>query len=63
VDLSASIALLPDLPPMALKVAESGIDGRAAVDRLHAAGFDAFLIGESLLLAENPAAKLEELAG
>ncbi|MEA2693052.1 MAG: indole-3-glycerol phosphate synthase [Acidobacteriota bacterium] len=63
VDLGASIALLPDLPPMALKVAESGIDGRAAVDRLHAAGFDAFLIGESLLLAENPAAKLEELAG
>jgi indole-3-glycerol phosphate synthase len=63
VDLGASIALLPDLPPMALKVAESGIDGRAAVDRLHAAGFDAFLIGESLLLAENPAEKLKELAG
>ena len=48
---------------MALKVAESGVDGRGAVDRLHAAGFDAFLIGESLLLAEDPAKKLAELAG
>ncbi|HEV7518539.1 MAG TPA: indole-3-glycerol phosphate synthase TrpC [Thermoanaerobaculia bacterium] len=63
VSLSASIALLPDLPPAALKVAESGIDGRAAVDRLHAAGFDAFLVGESLLLAASPAEKLRELAG
>jgi indole-3-glycerol phosphate synthase len=63
VDLAASIDLLHELPPLALKVAESGIDGRAAVDRLHGAGFDAFLIGESLLLAESPAAKLRELSG
>ena len=63
VDLGASIDLLPALPAAALKVAESGIDGRAAVDRLHGAGFDAFLVGESLLLAESPAAKLRELAG
>ncbi len=63
VDLGASIDLLPALPATAIKVAESGIDGRAAVDRLHGAGFDAFLIGESLLLAASPAAKLRELAG
>ena len=63
VDLGASIDLLPALPPLALKVAESGIDGRAAVLRLHGAGFDAFLIGESLLLAPSPAAKLRELSG
>lgn len=63
VDLAASISLLPDLPAGAIKVAESGIDGRAAVDRLHGAGFDAFLIGESLLLAADPAGKLRELAG
>ena len=62
VDLERSIALLPHLPPGALRVAESGIDGRAAVDRLAAAGFDAFLVGESLLLADDPAAKLAELA-
>ena len=63
VDLAASIDLLPELPAMAIKVAESGIDSRAALDRLHGAGFDAFLIGESLLKAESPAAKLRELLG
>ncbi|HXO21612.1 MAG TPA: indole-3-glycerol-phosphate synthase [Thermoanaerobaculia bacterium] len=63
VDLGHSIALLSELPPAALKVAESGIDGRAAVDRLREGGFDAFLVGESLLLAADPGAKLQELAG
>jgi indole-3-glycerol phosphate synthase len=62
VDLAASIDLVPTLPAGAIKVAESGIDGRATLDRLGAAGFDAFLIGESLLLAGNPAEKLKELA-
>jgi len=61
VDLGHSAALLPELPPAALKVAESGIDGRAALDELAESGFDAFLIGESLLLADDPAAKLREL--
>jgi indole-3-glycerol phosphate synthase len=63
VDLGASIALRPKLPPGALAVAESGISSRADVSRLQAAGFDAFLVGESLILCENPAAKLEELFG
>jgi len=63
VDLERSIALLPRLPAGALRVAESGIDGPQAVERLARAGFDAFLVGESLLLAADPAAKLRELAG
>jgi indole-3-glycerol phosphate synthase len=63
VDLERSIALLPRLPAGALRVAESGIGSRAAVERLVRAGFDAFLVGESLLLAGDPAAKLRELAG
>ena len=42
-------------------MAESGIAGRADVERLRAGGFDAFLIGESLLLAPDPAAYLREL--
>lgn len=62
VDLEHSVALLPELPPEALKVAESGIDGRPALDHLADSGFDAFLVGESLLLAPDPAAKLRELA-
>ncbi len=63
VDLGHSIAMRPKLPPGALAVAESGIATRADVARLRAAGFDAFLVGESLLLSENPAEKLEELFG
>lgn len=63
VDLDRSIALAPRLPAGALRVAESGITARADVDRLTAAGFDAFLVGESLLVADDPAAKLRELFG
>ncbi|MCP4203980.1 MAG: indole-3-glycerol phosphate synthase, partial [bacterium] len=43
------------------KVAESGIGSGSDVARLAKAGFDAFLIGESLLLADDAAAKLAEL--
>jgi indole-3-glycerol phosphate synthase len=63
VDLERSIALLPLLPPGALKVAESGIRDALDVALLADSGFDALLIGESLLLAEDPAAKLRALAG
>ena len=60
-DLAASVRLRPSLPAGALTVAESGISRRADVERLAAAGFDAFLVGESLLVADDPAAKLREL--
>ncbi len=63
VDIERSIALRPSLPAGALAVAESGIASREDIERLAAAGFDAFLVGEALLLADDPAAKLEELAG
>lgn len=63
VSLEHSIELVPLLPPGALRVAESGIDGAVPRKRLAEAGFDAFLIGEALLLAEDPAAKLRELVG
>ena len=61
VDLAHSIAMRPRLPLGALAVAESGIASRADVLRLQAAGFDAFLVGESLLLCEDPAARILEL--
>jgi indole-3-glycerol phosphate synthase len=63
VDRAHSERLAPRLPKGALKVAESGLDDPEDLTRLEAAGFDAFLIGESLLLAEDPAAKLRELTG
>lgn len=62
VDIVRSLALAPALPPGAMRVAESGIRSRAEVERLAAGGFDAFLVGESLLLAEDPGALLAELA-
>jgi indole-3-glycerol phosphate synthase len=61
VDLENSIALLAGLPPEAVKVAESGIRDGLDVALLSESGFDAFLIGETLLLAGDPAAKLREL--
>ncbi|MEO8195814.1 MAG: indole-3-glycerol phosphate synthase TrpC [Thermoanaerobaculia bacterium] len=63
VDLEHSIRMRSRLPPGALAVAESGIATRGDVERLRAAGFDAYLVGESLLLCENPAEKLGELFG
>jgi indole-3-glycerol phosphate synthase len=63
VDLGRSAALLPGLPAGCLKVAESGLRRSADLERLEKAGFDAFLIGESLLTAEDPAAKLRQLVG
>jgi indole-3-glycerol phosphate synthase len=61
VDLENSIALAPRLPAAALKVAESAIRDRRDIARLRVAGFDAFLIGETLLLAADPGRALAEL--
>jgi indole-3-glycerol phosphate synthase len=63
VDLATSERLHPQLPTDAVKVAESGIRAAADRQRLAAAGFDAFLIGESLLVSGDPRAKLAELLG
>jgi indole-3-glycerol phosphate synthase len=59
VDLDRSRSLLPRLPAGALKVAESGIQERADLERLR--GFDAFLVGESLLRGGDPGAALRRL--
>lgn len=61
VSLEHSIELRPRLPESALAVAESGIASRAEVERLRAAGFEAFLVGEALLLSGDPAGKFAEL--
>jgi indole-3-glycerol phosphate synthase len=63
IDFGRAAALAPRLPPEALKVAESGIATRADVVGLQTAGFDAFLVGEALLLADDPGRKLAELLG
>lgn len=60
-NLATAEQLRPLVPAGAVAVAESGIDTRADVARLRAAGFDAFLVGESLMRAADPGAKLREL--
>ncbi len=63
VELSTSLALLHSLPTGALKVAESGIHSASDLGMLRSAGYDAYLIGEALVTADDPAAKLNELCG
>ncbi len=63
VDLERSADRVGYLPSSALKVAESGIHTGADVAKLRRAGFDAFLIGERLVLSGDPAAALADLMG
>ncbi|MEA2344308.1 MAG: indole-3-glycerol phosphate synthase [Thermoanaerobaculia bacterium] len=61
VDLGASERLATQIPDGVIRVAESGIKTRADIDRLRAAGFDAFLVGESLLRQNDRAAAVRQL--
>lgn len=61
VDLGASERLAKQIPDGVIRVAESGIKTRADVDRLRGAGFDAFLVGESLLRQNDRAAAVRQL--
>ncbi len=54
---------MADCPSGATFVSESGIRTREEVDRLAAAGVGAVLIGETLMRAQDPAAKVRELIG
>jgi indole-3-glycerol phosphate synthase len=61
VDLAVSERLAPRIPAAAIRVAESGIRTRAEMERLAAAGFDAFLVGERLMGEPDPGAALARL--
>lgn len=61
VSLDTVLDLGSSIPNHILRVAESGIDRGAEVRELHAAGYQAFLIGEALMRAEDPGKKLELL--
>ena len=61
VDLRVALELADKLPANTLGVAESGIQAAADIRRLRAAGYAAFLIGESLMRAEDPGAALRQL--
>lgn len=61
VDLNTSLELAKKIPAGVIKVAESGIETADDIARLRHAGFDAFLIGESLMRAPQPGDALREL--
>lgn len=61
VTLETSLRLAERIPAGIVKVAESGIDSSAAIQRLQSAGFTAFLVGEHLMKASDPAAALRAL--
>jgi len=61
VDLEAAFALAEKFPAGVVRVAESGIHSADHVAQLRAAGFDAFLVGESLMRADSPGDALREL--
>ncbi len=61
VDLNTSLQLAELMPPEVVKVAESGIETGDDIASLRQAGFDAFLIGESLMRAPHPGEALRGL--
>jgi indole-3-glycerol phosphate synthase len=61
VSLDRACELAARLPDGVVKVAESGIHTAADMLRLRAAGYQGFLIGESLMRQEHPGAALKHL--
>ena len=49
------------IPSHLVKVAESGVRGRADAESLRAAGYDAVLVGEHLVTSADPSAALTDL--
>ena len=63
VRLETSFELIDKIPDDCIAVAESGLKDNADLIRLRNAGFDAFLIGESLMSAPDPGVALAKLLG
>jgi indole-3-glycerol phosphate synthase len=61
VSAQTSIALVDRIPTSVVRVTESGISTHEDILRLRKAGFDAFLIGESLMRQPDPGVALAEL--
>lgn len=62
VDIGLTERLRPLVPPEVVYVAESGIHTAEDAHRMRRAGADAILVGEALMRAPDPGAKLRELA-
>ncbi len=63
VDLNTAFRLAKKLPKGILAVAESGIHSASDIAELRSVGYEAFLIGESLMQAAFPGSALRRLLG
>lgn len=61
VTLDTTLGMLKDVPADRLLVTESGILGRADVQKMRDAGVHAFLVGEAFMRADEPGLALAEL--
>jgi indole-3-glycerol phosphate synthase len=61
VNLETAFRLAEKIPAGVVRVAESGIHSAEDVARLRVAGYDGFLVGESLMRASSPGEALREL--
>ncbi len=63
VDHRRAVRMAGMIPPGVVRVAESGVRDRADASSLRDAGYDAVLVGESLVTAADPAAAIADLRG
>jgi indole-3-glycerol phosphate synthase len=63
VRIETSLELIEQIPENCVAVSESGIRNHQDLVKMRHAGFDAFLIGEHLMTADDPGAALFELLG
>ena len=63
VDVDAAYRLAQKLSRDVVGVSESGLQTRADLDRLSAAGYRAFLIGERFMTDKDPASAIRNLVG
>jgi indole-3-glycerol phosphate synthase len=63
VRVATSFELIERIPDDCIAVSESGLRSHDDLRKLREVGFDAFLIGEHLMLAPDPAAALAQLLG
>lgn len=61
VSLDTAMEMAENIPSHVLKIAESGIEKGEDMRELHAAGYQAFLVGETLMRADDPGKKLQQL--
>jgi indole-3-glycerol phosphate synthase len=62
-DLNISLILAPHVPPNTSIISESGIRTREDIDILLNAGIHSFLVGETLMRADDVGNKMKELLG